>query len=131
MARGHARPRAGRSSATCARDPTDRDYGGAALAQGGRRATFESYGRYWLELFRLPDDVRGTPEIDIERVRARHRTASSAAGGVILALPAPRQLGLRRRVAGAAGPAAVTVVVEPVEPPELFEWFAERDARSA
>src|SRR5438034_9466903 len=43
--------------------------GGALQGLALRKAvseTFGSYGRYWLELFRLPDDARGTLEIDIE-----------------------------------------------------------------
>ena len=42
---------------------------------------------------------------------------------------APRQLGLRRRVARALQGYTVTVVAEPVEPPELFDWFVETRAR--
>src|SRR5207247_154092 len=48
--------------------------------------TFGSYGRYWLELFRLADDARGTLELDIEGFD--HITAGLEHGtGVILALP--------------------------------------------
>ena len=106
---------------------TDNQLEGTAL----RRAvsdTFASYGRYWLELFRLPRDVRRAPggNLDdrVDEVGYQHITDGLAAGnGVILALP---HLG-GFDFAGAwlagrgVGP---TVVVEPVEPPELFEWFA-------
>jgi lauroyl/myristoyl acyltransferase len=86
---------------------------------------FASYGRYWFELFRLPLDVR-----DPASIRARfetegfeHVTDGLAAGkGVVLALP---HLGGFDFAAGwfadRIGPASV--VVEAVEPPELFEWF--------
>lgn len=88
------------------------------------QAAFASYGRYWLELFRLPAE---TPEaIDAgftidgyERIEA----PLAAGRGVVVALP---HLGgwehagawLARR---GHPPLAV---VEPVEPPELLEWFA-------
>ena len=101
-----------------------------------RRATseaFASYGRYWLELFRLPRLVR-----DPASVQARFETEGfhyieqglEGGKGVVLAIP---HLG---GFDSAAGWFAVTmgrpaaVVVEPVEPPELFEWFVRvrRDA---
>ena len=97
-------------------------------AAGLSRATgevFENYGRYWYELFRLgPDDraaLQGTMQVD----GLEHFDAAYAAGrGVLLCLP---HLGnwdaagawLSGRLGG------VTVVAEPVEPPELFEWFVE------
>ncbi len=101
-----------------------------------RRATseaFASYGRYWLELFRLPLDVR-----DPASVQARFETEGfhhierglEAGNGVVLAIP---HLGgfdfAAGWFAGKMGrPAAV--VVEAVEPPELFDWFVRvrRDA---
>jgi phosphatidylinositol dimannoside acyltransferase len=97
-------------------------YGGLALRRSVA-ATFDSYGRYFYELFRLP----GTPKswIDAHAVvtGAEHIQAAIAAGrGVVLALP---HLG-NWDFGGAwlAGQGyAVTVVAEPVEPPELFEWF--------
>lgn len=87
-------------------------------------ATFDSYARYWVESFRLP----GTSS---ERLDAGMRTTGydqvldglSAGNGVILALP---HLGgwewagfWLTQVEGHR----VTVVVEPVEPPELFDFF--------
>lgn len=102
--------------------------GGTLSGDDLRRAVdagFESYGRYWLELFRLRRDLR-RPDFD-DRIHLdgyEHVEAGLAAGrGVILALP---HLG-GWELAGAwlarqgVRPA---VVVEPVEPPELFEWFA-------
>ena len=86
---------------------------------------FESYARYWVESFRLPSlsaravadgiEVPGYEQI----VAARQRGT-----GAILALP---HLGgwewAGRWLADVGNP--VTVVVERVEPPELFEWFAD------
>lgn len=87
--------------------------------------TFASYGRYWLELFRLPRDARGSVEDRVTSVGWEHVEAGLAAGnGVILALP--HLGGFDFAAAWLAGRgAAPTVVVEPVEPPELFEWFAD------
>ena len=62
--------------------------------------TFASYGRYWLELFRLPADARGIGggSCHVGRVRAHHHRA----GGGQRRDPrvaAPRRVRLRRRVA--------------------------------
>jgi KDO2-lipid IV(A) lauroyltransferase len=86
--------------------------------------TFASYGRYWLELFRLPRDMRRSVEPRFASLGWEHiADALAEGGGVILALP---HLGGFDFAAGwlAGRGAAPTVVVEPVEPPELFEWFA-------
>jgi len=107
---------------------TDGRLGGLAL----RRAvsdTFDSYGRYWLELFRLRGDLDEAELLaDHNMIDGfEHVVAGAQAGnGVVAALP---------HVGGwdyggawlAAHGYPPTVVVEPVEPPELLEWFA--DAR--
>ncbi len=87
--------------------------------------TFASYGRYWLELFRLPSDVRGSVEERVTSVGFQHITEGLALGkGVILALP--HLGGFDFAAAWLAGRGvAPTVVVEALEPPELFEWFAD------
>jgi len=86
---------------------------------------FESYARYWLEMFRLAADV-GSHEIErhFEVEGFEHIETGLAAGrGVIVALPhlggwewAGPWMAARGHRLGA--------VVEPVEPPELFDWFA-------
>jgi len=99
--------------------------GGALQGLALRKAvaeTFGSYGRYWLELFRLPDEARGTLEVDIkgfEHVEAGIERGS----GVILALPHVGGWDFAGAWLATQG-LPPTVVVEPVEPPELFEWFA-------
>ena len=87
--------------------------------------TFASYGRYWLELFRLPTDARGSVEDRVTSVGFQHITEGLTHGkGVILALP--HLGGFDFAAAWLAGRGvAPTVVVEAIEPPELFEWFAE------
>jgi len=87
-------------------------------------ATFRSYARYWVDSFRLP-------ELSVERIDAGfgfegygHIAEARAAGvGPILVLPHVggwewAAFWLTRVVR-----VPVTVVVEPVEPPELFEFF--------
>ncbi len=109
-----------------------RVYGGglapAALHRAAQRA-FASYARYWIESFRLP--VLSGEEIDagMWAEGLGHLDAALAAGnGAILALP---HLGgwdfggawlVRRGY-------PLTVVVEPVQPPELLAWFSELRAK--
>jgi phosphatidylinositol dimannoside acyltransferase len=89
------------------------------------RATFGSYARYWLEIFRLPVDVRDgeiAPHFTIEGYE--HIEASALAGrGTILALP---HLGGWEWAGAwmAEQGHKLLAVVEPLEPAELLEWFA-------
>ena len=84
---------------------------------------FDSYTRYWIESLRLPSLSRRVVAAGLDLVGFAHVTDALERGtGVILALPhlggwewAGRWLAdLGQRVA---------VVVEQVEPPELFDWF--------
>jgi phosphatidylinositol dimannoside acyltransferase len=99
---------------------------GGLSPAGARRAAreaFVSYARYWVESLRLP---RTAPaEVDAHfSIEGRHHLeeARATGRGAVLALP---HLGgwdvggswLARRGF------AVSVVVESLEPPELFEWF--------
>jgi lauroyl/myristoyl acyltransferase len=89
------------------------------------QGAFDSYTRYWIESLRLPS-------LSARTVAAGHRVtgfssisdAIQAGNGVILALPhlggwewAGRWLTDRGY--------RVTVVVERIDPPELFDWFIE------
>ncbi len=89
-------------------------------------ATFESYGRYWVESFRLPSvseselDGRFAFEGYEYIEQARH-----GGHGPLMVIP---HLGgwewaafWLTRIMNIP----VTAVVEPLEPPEVFEWFAE------
>lgn len=88
--------------------------------------TFDSYVHYWLESFRLP---HLSPRI-VERgftsdgYDPHVLTALEAGNGAILALP---HLGgwewAGRWLVGRGH--RVTVVVEQLDPPELFDWFTE------
>ncbi len=103
---------------------TDGSLNGIALERAVSD-TFASYGRYWLELFRLPADARGSVEERVTSVGFHHITEALERGnGAILALP--HVGGFDFAAAWLAGRGlAPTVVVEAVEPPELFEWFAD------
>jgi lauroyl/myristoyl acyltransferase len=86
--------------------------------------TFESYSRYYVDSFRLPDmSVRevddGLTEDGFEHIKRAHDDGQ----GCVVAMP---HLGGWEWAAFwlALGPQyRVTAVVEPIEPPELFEWF--------
>jgi KDO2-lipid IV(A) lauroyltransferase len=86
---------------------------------------FESYGRYWLEMFRLPAEVRrGEVVPNFTIVGYEHILGGLDAGrGVILALP---HLGGWEWAGAwmAAQGHDMLAVVEPIDPPELFDWFA-------
>ena len=89
------------------------------------QGAFDSYARYYVESFRLPGLPREVVDASFtldgfERVLE----GLSAGKGVILALPhlggwewAGRWLADQRH--------PITVVVEALEPPELFEWFTD------
>ncbi len=103
-------------------------FGGDAL-QHAVTATFESYGRYFYELFRLPSATPDWIEDHFACDGIEHIEAAVAAGhGAVLALP---HLGNWDHAGAwlALQGFRVTVVAEPVEPPELFEWFVETRRR--
>lgn len=85
---------------------------------------FDSYARYWLESFRLPGTHPALIEDGMEVDGYEHiDEALDKGGGVILALP---HLGGWEWAAfwlAESKGRKVTAVVEPVEPPELAEWF--------
>ena len=99
------------------------DLSGAALHRAVD-ATFASYAHYWLESFRLPGTSAADLEAKVDVVGLEHVEAGLAAGtGTILALP---HLGAWEWVAfwlTAVKGFDLTVVVEPIQPPELASWF--------
>ncbi len=106
---------------------------GTSLDRAARRrrqaAVFGYYGRYWHELFQL--SVRD-PAPFIATVRSEgeeHVAAAARLGkGVVMAMPHLGNWDL-----GAAWLASLgyplTVVAEPVDPPELYDWFVATRAR--
>lgn len=97
---------------------------GFALRRASQRA-FDWYARYWVESFKLPTMSRRTVERWF-RVDGFDQVIEGLehGKGVILALP---HLGgwewAGRWLADQGHP--LTVVVEALDPPELFEWFAD------
>ncbi|HET9729846.1 MAG TPA: phosphatidylinositol mannoside acyltransferase [Acidimicrobiia bacterium] len=86
---------------------------------------FASYGRYWLELLRLPADVRAGVVDEYFTIDGYEQiTAALERGkGAILALP---HLGGWEWAAAWMGQRGhhMLAVVEALEPPALLEWFA-------
>jgi phosphatidylinositol dimannoside acyltransferase len=93
--------------------------------RGAVDEVFEWYGRYWIEILRLPADVRhGAVEPNFTIEGYAHVTDALASGkGAILALP---HLGGWEWAAAwmAAQGHHMLAVVEPLQPPELLDWFA-------
>lgn len=92
-------------------------------------AAFASYGRYWAESLRLPSVSQKTVLRDMAYEGYEHIHGGREAGrGTILALPhlggwewAGTQLALVGH--------PISVVVERLEPPSLFDWFVRLRAR--
>jgi len=96
---------------------------GRALDQAVN-ATFSSYGRYWLEVFRLPRQdllALDSPKFVVEGKDMVDKVLAEGKG-IVVATPHVGNWDL-----GAAWFAArgykPTTIVEPIEPPALFEWF--------
>ena len=103
----------------------DPSLGGIRLRRGVQQA-FDSYTKYWLESFRLPNLSKRAVDAGFrEDGYEEHIVRALDEGkGAIIALP---HLGgwewAGRWIADRGHP--ITVVVERVEPPELFEWFVD------
>lgn len=96
----------------------------AELRRAVQRA-FGSYARYWLEAFRLPELSAEQLDAQMSEEGLHHVDAALAAGtGVIVALPHLGGWDFGGAWLGTKG-YRMTVVVEPLQPPELFRWFAE------
>ncbi len=86
---------------------------------------FDNYGRYWHELFRLQDEDAVSIEAHFECEGFEHVEAGAEAGnGTIIALPHLGNYDYAGAWLATQGYPPL-VVAEPVEPPELFTWFAE------
>jgi KDO2-lipid IV(A) lauroyltransferase len=103
-------------------DPTLQGY---RLHRATRRL-FESYGRYWVESFRLPSLSVEELDAGFRPVGFEHVEAARAAGkGAIMVLP---HLGSWEWAAfwlTRVRDIPITAVVEQLEPPELFDWFVD------
>ncbi len=101
------------------------DFDGPEL-EAALRTTFESYGRYWVDSFRLPKVTPAQIDFGFAFEGVEHIARGLAQGrGVINVLP---HLGGWEWAAfwlTAVMGYEVTAVVEPIEPPELFDFFAD------
>lgn len=98
-------------------------FGGRALRRA-TAATFESYARYWVESFRLPGTPPEVLDAGITIEGWEHVDAARAAGnGVIFALPHLGGWEWAGFWVAACKQTPITVVVEALEPPDLYEWF--------
>ncbi len=97
---------------------------GAALRVAVGQA-FDSYAQYYMESFRLPHLSARTVERGLYVEGTEHITESLARGkGTIFALPHMGGWEWAGRWMVDRG-YRMTVVVEALDPPELFEWFAD------
>lgn len=86
---------------------------------------FDSYARYWLESFRLPTLSPSVVERGFDVTGYEHiTTALSAGNGVMLVLPHLGGWEWAGRWIRDQGH-EITVVVERIDPPELFDWFVD------
>ena len=100
-------------------------FGGLALRRAVD-ATFESYARYWAESFRLPGTSPEALDAGMSYEGLRHLDEAIAQGrGVILGLPHLGGWEWAGFWVAAVRKLPITVVVEALDPPELFEWFVE------
>lgn len=96
---------------------------GAAL-DAAVAGAFASYGRYWYELFRLPHVTGPEIEARFDLEGYEHIAAGLERGkGVVLALPHLGGWEWAGAWFAAAHGRRPFVVVEAIEPAELFEWF--------
>ncbi|HEY4332489.1 MAG TPA: phosphatidylinositol mannoside acyltransferase, partial [Ilumatobacteraceae bacterium] len=97
---------------------------GLALRQAVQSA-FDSYARYYVESFRLPTLSNRVVDAGFSTDGFEHIDVALAKGnGVILALPHLGGWEWAGRWMVDRGH-RMTVVVEPLDPPELFQWFAD------
>jgi lauroyl/myristoyl acyltransferase len=98
-------------------------YGGLAMRRSVA-ATFESYARYWVESFKLPDTSpeaidRGLIAEGWEQIVEAREQGS----GAIVALPHLGGWEWAAMWATRCRDIPLTVVVESLEPPDVYEWF--------
>ncbi|MEG3596549.1 MAG: phosphatidylinositol mannoside acyltransferase [Actinomycetota bacterium] len=88
------------------------------------RKAFASYARYWIESFRLPTRSNKQLSRGIEVPDYRFvEEGLSRGNGVILALPHLGGWEWAGFWMATVNRLPITVVVEPIEPPQLFSWF--------
>jgi phosphatidylinositol dimannoside acyltransferase len=89
-------------------------------------ATFESYARYWVESFRLPGTTPAQLDAGIVvEGWARVEAALDEGNGAILALPHLGGWEWAGFWVAACRGRPITVVVEALDPPDVYAWFVE------
>jgi lauroyl/myristoyl acyltransferase len=90
------------------------------------QTAFDSYAKYYVESFRLPTLSKSTVERGFTKEGYEEHVLPALAqgNGVILALPHLGGWEWAGRWMTDQGH-KMTVVVEPLQPPELFQWFAD------
>ena len=89
------------------------------------QGAFDSYTRYWIESLRLPSLSARTVQAGMRLTGFSHVTDALERGtGAILALPHLGGWEWAGRWLGDVGH-RTTVVVERLDPPELFDWFVD------
>jgi KDO2-lipid IV(A) lauroyltransferase len=100
-------------------------FGGLAMRRAVA-ATYESYARYWAESFRLPGMSPEELDADFSYTGWQHIEDGLAAGnGVIIALPHLGGWEWAGFWVAEVQRQPISVVVEALEPRELFDWFVE------
>lgn len=90
------------------------------------RSLFASYARYWVDSARIPGTTPENLDADTTYEGVGHLELALAAGkGVIMALPHLGGWDYGGAWLAAVGQYPITVVVEPLDPPELLEWFTD------
>jgi phosphatidylinositol dimannoside acyltransferase len=98
---------------------------GRALDREVRRL-FASYARYWMESARIPGTPPDVLDSDTSYEGVEHLERALDAGkGVIMALPHLGGWDYGGAWLASVGRYPISVVVEPVEPPELLAWFTQ------
>jgi KDO2-lipid IV(A) lauroyltransferase len=98
---------------------------GPAALRLATQAAFDSYAQYYVESFRLPTLSKRAVDRAFTLEGFQHVLDGMEAGnGVILALPHLGGWEWAGRWLTDQGH-KMTVVVEPLDPPELFEWFTD------
>lgn len=99
------------------------DYGGLALRRSVQRC-LDNYARYWVESFRLPGTSSDVLDAGMSFDGIQHiENAVDRGTGPILALPHLGGWEWGGLWLASTYGHELTVVVEALEPPELFEWF--------
>jgi phosphatidylinositol dimannoside acyltransferase len=97
----------------------------SAVLRVQTQGAFDSYARYYVESFKLPTMSKRSVERGFTKEGYQHIVDGLAEGnGVILALPHLGGWEWAGRWMTDQGH-RLTVVVEPLEPPELFQWFVD------